>query len=130
MIRVTKVMGDLRQRVVLATQKVADAALQGQVDRSPVLSGRFKFNWRVGLGTPDDTFDTSYPDEPNSYPDQAVSRERSKILGVNSLRQSVFVTNAAPYGEFLENGGSRKAPTGMTVVTAAEIRMRLPTVVR
>ena len=99
------------------TSSIADVA-DIAVDRSPVLTGRLKANWRASVlasayQTPDwMTFDPTG--------ERTKSDLRAFILG-QTIYQTIYIVNPIPYAypiEFLNH--SRKAPGGMLRVAQAQ----------
>lgn len=86
------------------------------IDRSPVLSGRFKANWRVSYRKPD--LSTSASTDSSASYAQAEKLKTIPIVGGN-----VFISNSLPYADALEYGYSKKAPNGMVRVSLVEFQM-------
>lgn len=80
--------------------------------RSPVLTGRFRANWNVSYNSPVLTTSLSTS---STRIDGQISKVRTLPVG-----GIVYISNGLPYGEKLENGYSRKAPSGMVRITAIE----------
>ena len=86
------------------------------VDRSPVDTGQFRWNWNVAFDRVD-TFTTPGTDKTG-----AKTKERIRVL-LNGweVGQAIFFTNSLPYAIPLEYGHSKKqAPLGMVRITVAE----------
>lgn len=82
------------------------------VAKSPVDTGRFKSNWRVGNGGVN-TLTTASTGEPNNAPE------------INSIKingQTIHLTNSLPYANRLEYGWSKQAPSGMVRLTLTELQ--------
>ncbi|WP_085013936.1 hypothetical protein [Cronobacter sakazakii] len=85
---------------------------------SPVLTGRFRGNWQIGLDSlPEGTLDVYDKTGTETIARGALVIERFKV-GM----KSVYFTNNLPYAYALEMGHSQKAPVGMVRVTAAEFQ--------
>jgi hypothetical protein len=99
----------LAQRVKAQADGLLHRAYQQLVLNSPVLSGRFSSNWKVGVNevNHETTQDTTPP--PLTIP-------------AFKLGDQVFITNALPYALGLEYGHSKQAPNGIAAVTAAELQ--------
>ncbi len=102
----------------VAANKVKDVSadmLTAIVERSPVDSGRFSANNRVGIGSPDETYN------PNDFSGRsgAMARGMGAINNMDETKlQSVYFTNLTPYGKFLEQGHSQaQAPNGVYLVS-------------
>lgn len=83
------------------------------IERSPVLTGRFKANWNVSYRTPDFST-TSSTDAGRSH------AQARKILNMPIVGGNIHIVNALPYADALEFGYSKKAPSGMVRVSLAE----------
>ena len=77
------------------------------VDQSPVDTSNFVSNHNVSLDTPDWSYSEKMLGDRGSE-----SQGLAVINSVNKL-QDLWFTNATPYGEELEDGKSRQAPTGV-----------------
>lgn len=100
-------------------KSLALQGLQGVVKRSPVDTGRFKGNWRVGIGDPDLRFNWDLKDKAGSY---TISRGKAAIASAaDSVK--IYVTNTTPYGPYLEDGHSTQAARGgIIAVTLNDMR--------
>lgn len=101
--------GDKAELVV--KKSAMDIAAQ-LVSRSPVDTGRFRANWRVGMGSPN-TGTTTSTDKPGS---STVGAMKQAINGYTA-GQTIWLTNSLPYAQRLENGWSKQAPRGMVRLT-------------
>jgi hypothetical protein len=110
----------------------ADAAVRGVVltiqsrlvIRSPVDTGRFRANWRYGVGTaPEGVIETTGTTEnptPGAAPPDLVPGE-----GAGRVH---YLVNNLPYAWALERGHSSQAPTGLVALTAIEFQSITDTV--
>lgn len=110
----------------------ADAAVRGVVltiqsrlvIRSPVDTGRFRANWRYGVGTaPEGVIETTGTTEspsPGAPPPDLVPGE-----GAGRVH---YLVNNLPYAWALERGHSGQAPTGLVGLTAIEFQSITDTV--
>lgn len=96
----------------LVVKKAAMDIAAQLVNRSPVDTGRFRANWRVGMGAP------------NTATSTATDRAGSSTIGamtqaINNYTtgQTIWLTNSLPYAQRLENGWSKQAPRGMVRLT-------------
>lgn len=96
----------------LVVRKTALELQSGMVEGSPVLSGRFKNNWQVGIGA----VNTAANDAADATGAGAIARTAVK-LGEWAPGQSIFLTNALPYAQRLETGWSKQAPSGVVRLT-------------
>ena len=88
------------------TKKIAGEMLQQVITRSPVDSGAFRGNHRVGIGALDpnaNKADTSNP----------LQKGLATIQSGGGLGKLVFISNSLPYAVRLENGYSKQAPIGV-----------------
>lgn len=83
------------------------------IDRSPVLTGKFKANWKVSYRRPDLSV-SGDTDPVKSY------AQADKILSLPIVGGNIYITNSLPYADALEYGWSKKAPQGMVRVSVAE----------
>lgn len=102
--------------VLLVTKKLGLEALNKVVLRSPVDTGRFRANWNVSFTTQDNTT-TENKDKPGTA---TIAKGQTTIEGLGELKV-VWLTNALPYANRLENGWSKQAPAGMVGLTFAEL---------
>jgi len=88
------------------------------VMKSPVLTGRFRGNWQIGLDKqPEGTLDVF--DKTGS---ETIARGALVIEQFKVGMHSVYFTNNLPYAYALEMGHSQQAPGGMVRITAAEFQ--------
>lgn len=96
-----------------AVKRVKDIAtdmLTAVVDRSPVDTGRFAANNRIGIGAPNNEYN------PNDFTGRAgaMSRGMTAISSMDDSKlQNIHLTNLTPYGKYLESGWSRQAVNGV-----------------
>ena len=108
-----------QQRIEQRCQRFVGVLLQqiyyALVDKSPVDTGRFSSNWKLGEGgiNSETTTDTTVPE---------------LALPVITLGQSYFVSNSLPYALRLEHGWSQQAPAGMVGIVLAEMQEHGPLV--
>lgn len=82
--------------------------------KSPVDTGRFRANWNVSHGAPDQTVTTST--------NQARALQQAQQALTLPVGGIVSMTNALPYARRLENGYSKQAPYGMVRYSVLEFR--------
>jgi hypothetical protein len=82
--------------------------------KSPVLYGRFRASWTIGVGQ----IDPSVAPEP--APGQHVATPEPRIPAI-TVGQTYYHANSLPYARRLEYGWSKKAPGGMVRIVAAEV---------
>lgn len=117
-------------------RKIAFDMFAGVLRLSPVLTGRFRGNWnisvnRISLKTLPQTKFTVDKAVPTGSPVDAA--ERAKALGAvgkAKFGDFIAITNNLPYAEFLEGGGSLKAPNGMMKVTFERVKAEFNKIVR
>lgn len=102
--------------VMTITQKIAMFALSSVVMRSPVDTGRFRGNWLVSTGSPNEGM--SENTDPGGQ--ATIALGASAITGLKQP-EIVWLQNNLPYAQRLENGWSKQAPAGIVAVTFAEI---------
>jgi hypothetical protein len=101
---------NMTQVLVLVMAEV-DARLKM---KSPVLSGRFRASWTIGVGQ----VDTSVAPEP--APGGTVAQAEPRIPA-STMGATYYHANSLPYARRLEYGWSKKAPGGMVRLTAQEV---------
>ena len=103
-----------------AIQAIALDALTRVVLKTPVLTGRARGNWSVGIG--------SVGGEARDVEDKSGSltiAEGEQVLAQYAHQQGypeIVLFNNLPYIERLENGYSTMAPNGMVAVTISELQ--------
>lgn len=102
--------------IVKAMRFSAMEAFRIFVKRSPVDTGAFRSNWRIGINDRDLTF-TPAPTGPEAQNSIDPSQSMANALLMTSKIQAsdiIFVTNNSEYGPELESGHSqRQAPNGV-----------------
>lgn len=81
--------------------------------KSPVLHGRLRASWTIGVGQIDPTV---APEVTSGV----IATPEPRIPAI-SMGQTVYHANSLPYARRIEYGWSKKAPAGMVRVTAAEV---------
>ena len=108
----------LKQAREKASQVVRASALAmggGMVEKSPVLTGRFKSNWQIGIGRVN--LDVS-----SSAGAGSLGRIQQGLAGIKT-GETIYITNSLPYAKRLEyEGWSRQAPSGMVRLTVMEFQ--------
>lgn len=108
------------EREVLKFQRVISlAALNGVVLKSPVDTGRFRGAWLTSV-------DVELSDAPTEGGDIGSVTSRAINAGVGVIAgarpfSNIIIQNNVEYGEGLEDGTSKQAPSGMLAVTVAEL---------
>ncbi len=83
--------------------------------RSPVDTGRFRANWRLGVGAAKGGT-TEATDKTGEGANAAIAA----ALPANATAQVLVLSNNLPYAWALETGHSNQAPAGMVGLTALE----------
>lgn len=101
------------------------------VDRSPVQSGRFRGNWRVGLGSSGTRreqvvaqgrgFSRALADKDGAA---TIRRGLLVLTALPQVPPTIFITNDAPYALRLERGYSKQAPGGIVALSVEAIGSR------
>lgn len=89
------------------SKRIAGEMLQQVVMRSPVDSGAFRGNHRVGVGSVDTTADKSQTEN------NALQRGLATIQSGGGLGKIVHISNSLPYATKIEFGHSMQAPNGV-----------------
>lgn len=108
MATVAEVIAGLESRVRLKVDGLLHRAYQQLQFNSPVDTGRFRANWRLGVGE----IDTTTTTDTTSLP---------LVIPQYTLGQTLYLTESLPYAIALEHGHSRQAPSGVAAVTALEL---------
>jgi hypothetical protein len=103
------VIARLEQRVKVQMDGLIHAAYQQLVLNSPIRSGRFHANWKVGVNAVNGETTEATTPPPLTIPPYKLGDE-------------VILSNSLPYALALEHGSSRQAPAGIAAVTAAELQ--------
>lgn len=89
------------------SKKVAGEILSQVVTRSPVDSGAYRGNHRVGVGSVDTTADKSQTEN------TAIQRGVATIQAGGGIGKIVYISNSLPYATKIEFGHSMQAPNGV-----------------
>lgn len=100
----------------LVTKSIVLSLMRSVILKSPVKTGRFKGNWQYGNNQIpsgiiidfDPSGTTTLINAANNFP-------------VNSFGMVHYIVNNLPYSIRLENGWSRKAPSGMVGLAISEL---------
>lgn len=88
------------------------------VEKSPVLSGRFRGNWQYGAGQIN--FATDAPEDKTGA--SSIGKIATGLQGWKR-GETIFVTNSLPYAKRLEyDAWSQKAPAGMVRISVMEFK--------
>jgi hypothetical protein len=119
------------QRAVEAKAKDAQLAVgqhvyERMIQRTPVLTGHARHNWRPSVNEQVDTeqagvFGGTETGEPITAAERARWRDVRKAIGAMPLGQTIWISNNVPYAQRLEHGWSQKAPSGMVEITLREV---------
>lgn len=87
-------------------------------ERTPVLTGRARWNWNVSFNAPNIETSTSVAGvRTTGAPLTKIEREKARVvlrnIGFANLGSTVWISNGLPYIWFLEHGSSLKAPQGI-----------------
>jgi hypothetical protein len=99
----------LEQRVKSTADGLLHAAYQALVSNSPIRTGLFHANWKIGVNEVNAETSTATTPPPLTIPPY-------------KLGDVVIVSNSLPYAHRLELGWSAQAPSGIAAVTAAELQ--------
>lgn len=97
------------------SKKVAGEMLRQVVTRSPVDSGAYRGNHRVGVGSVDTTADKSQTEN------TAIQRGVATIQAGGGLGKIVYISNSLPYATKIEFGHSMQAPNGVYALSFQSI---------
>lgn len=106
---------------------VAKSVYRGVVENTPVLSGRARANWNVSLDAPD-TSTTESTAGVASTGAGATAAEQAKVddvvdqLRSLGLGHAVHIANSLDYVKELDEGSSRKAPSGIREIAIMQAK--------
>ena len=100
-----------RDVALTVTEALVDGLPEyADVNGSPVDTGFFRANWRVGL---------------NAMPPmgaEGVAADNSAVVALGKAGDVFYIVNGVEYGPYLELGRSPQAPSGIVGPTAAAFR--------
>jgi hypothetical protein len=99
---------------------VALKALTKFIKRTPVLTGRLKGNWQVGVND-----EPEHPVETEDKPGGTTIAKGNAQIAQAGPYSVIYIVNNLPYASFIENGGSKKEPAGMVKVSLEELSAEL-----
>lgn len=102
----------------VAVKKISMELLSSVVLKSPVDTGRFRGNWNVELGKP--SYITS--DKVDKGGGATIEKGAGIIQATQFNGATLYITNALPYANRLEDGYSNQAPNGMVRITVVEFQ--------
>lgn len=108
-------MGGVRDAVAY----VGLAGIRGVVMKSPVLTGRFRGNWSLTIGSISNT--TTETVDPSGGPTIARAQGALSAYAAQEGFPMIYIQNSLPYAVPLEDGHSKQAPNGMMALTVAEL---------
>lgn len=117
--KIDKFNQKVREKAEKNLKRVCLKAFQMIVQRTPVLTGCARGNWRINFGDiPLRTFLVNTTDKTGSA---TVSEGSANILSNAKLGVRVNMVNSTPYIQRLEHGYSVQAPNGMVHITVNEL---------
>lgn len=87
------------------------------IAKSPVLRGHYRASWKITEGG---ELDTSFIREGGTEDDPLPPPTRPNVV-VDDSFPVVFISNAIPYAELIEDGYSGKAPAGVLEISMASL---------
>ena len=112
-----------KEKAVRQLKRVSLKAFELIVQRTPVLTGCARGNWRINFGpTPLRTFEPGKTDQSGN---DTLSEGSQQILGNAQLGVRINIVNSTPYIQRLEHGYSVQSPNGMVHITVKEIEAEL-----
>ena len=105
------------RKMDLAVRKIALEMFRRIILKSPVLSGRFRGNWQLAIGSvPEGTLELD--DKTGAA---TIAKGAATALGINA-GDTIYFANNLPYARRLEEGYSQQAPNGMVALTIQEFQ--------
>lgn len=114
-----------KQKPAEAQRKIFTELSRRIIMRTPVDTGRARANWMPAVGAPD--LSTTEGRDPNGSTSVANATLVALQVGMD---QTLYLTNALPYIQRLEDGWSQQAPAGMVKLSALEFRQITQVVVK
>lgn len=106
-----KAAGDQIDTVVRKTAIDLQASM---IEKSPVDTGRFKSNWKCGIG--------AINSDASAAPNADAQGRTVAVLQGYKPGNTIWLTNSLPYAKRLENGWSQQAPAGMVRLTMQDFQ--------
>ncbi len=115
-VKKTQISGDK------VTRAIGFKAFGGVVKKSPVDTGRFRANWRVGVNRINKNTDDAKDKRPRGAPPSAGKKgEALAALKVAKFGDILNISNSLPYAQALEDGHSKQSAK-MVALTLAELK--------
>lgn len=113
--------GDSEDRIVRA---VSLSLFNGIIRDTPVKDGRLRGDWQTTVGQP--------ASAENGRVDKSGKAAMAEVVAKTpaGAGQETYISNSMPYAEFIENGGSQKAPEGMVKRNMDRIERNLKKAIR
>lgn len=122
---INRFAAEVRKKAEKNVRKTLLACLQGCISRSPVDTGSFRLNWNIQAKSPD-TSTKEIEGKPGKSPKPAGMAELAPALNLSfDMGDLVYISNALPYSQWLESGGSKQAPTGVVAPTIREVENKI-----
>lgn len=112
-------------RTARVTQSLAGRLLTEFVRASPVKTGRFRANWRVGINAPTRVAINRL----DKSGEETIAAGLERIRGANA-GDRVYISNNLPYARRIEYGWSHQAPYGIVRLQVTRIRSLVSKAVR
>lgn len=100
------------------TKKIVSQIFQGVVIRSPVDTGQFRGNWKIGISTYSTKFDEGVADVSGTG---AINKAIATINSNTLNGKIIYVVNNAPYAKRLNDGWSQQAPINFVELTIQSV---------
>ena len=122
--RMREMGGNVERNADRLVKQTALAVDQSVVLASPVDTGRFRSNWRVGLGAPvEGEIEAHAPGQDGSTASantQGALGHAQTEIAKRQPGQTVWISNPLPYGPRLNAGHSGQAPAGFVETAVRE----------
>lgn len=99
----------------LVIRKIALDLFKRVILKSPVLTGRFKGNWQVAIGS----IPAGVLEIDDKSGSATISKMTAAVLGLKA-GQVIYLVNNLEYARPLEYGHSKQAPAGVVRITVQE----------
>lgn len=116
----------------LIVRKLAFDGFSMLLKRSPVDTGRFRANWRIGINGADLTTTPEPQKAPTPGSPLAGPESTAATVAISTAKWGgqIVLSNNLPYAEPLEKGWSKQAPNGVLQVTLIELKTSFSDTVR
>jgi len=110
--------------IELVVTKLAFEIYKGITQKTPVLTGRAKGNWNIGIGSIDNSINLDATS--SEFGSAGFLKQPPKNAG----KKAIYITNHLPYILTLEFGNANRTPNNMVSLTMNENERMVKNVIR